>query len=685
MDSGGNRYGVRYTLVDRAARPVWSLDLPDDWPSKDELELKTVDFAQEKGPLLATGTREFTVLFARLGQAVTFSIDPMTGSKWRVAETGRRPFEPPADQHWLTTLQERTAAHLGTIVLRQRDAESPLRDVRDFEVDDHGRFGFLRRDPDATRFVLLDDQGDLVREVALQPELGADASAWLAWCGESRWVVVWSRHQPPESTAAWLDAETGTITTIEAFSAQVIEALAGRRDGGFVALERTETRLETGRAVSVGTSLVAFDATGRSQWRVGEMLLADDDVAVTPSGRVAVIGPVGGVVQVFASDGSLEQTIGLEKAFGRNPSYPSGISADVEGGLLCDDFGSGTPLVRLRADGTLRTALAAHYADGRPTGRLYRVRIDRDGRLWGTDGEALLRLDESGAVDQIVGPAPNSRELGRIASVAVDAADRIFAVDQRTGTLHAFAPGGQPERVFAVEPGEVSRQLSLPDVTVASDGRVCVDVGEVGEPHHLCFESDGQSIPSIEWPGVRFGRGEPEPRTWWFQARSGGFWVEDWTHFSLLDPEGRLLRRIEKRANGGWLREQVSLKPGSDGGVVAIHGSGSFSSSGWSLDVYDELGSPRAAFDMPVEALSHFVAYDGHRLALWHDGAVAVFGVDGMPLGQLRLAVDGRVLKDLPLYFAAGGRELWVFEADGAALHRFSLAWSSPPSPQGHR
>jgi hypothetical protein len=669
-----NRHGVRFTLVDTAARPVWSLELPDDWPFQEKEKLRTVEFVREKSPVLETGPRTFTVVFARAGQAVRFSIESVAKAKWRVTEADRGPFEPPDTKHWLADLQERTSTHLGTVVLHHRNSESPLRDVRDFEVDDQGRFGFLRRDSDATRFVLLDEEGVLVREVALDPgNLGTDAQAKLAWCGESRWVVVWSRHRPPETTAAWLDAETGAITRVEGFSAQVVQALAGRRDGGFVILERTESSNETGGVVFLGTSLVAFDSTGKQRWRVSEALQVNDDVAVTPSGRIGVIGPVQDLVQVFAPDGSSEATFDLEKSLGRKPNYPSGISADADGGFLCDDFGSATPLVRLSADGRLKTAQAPHYPGGRSTGRLFRVRTDRHGRLWGTDGEALLRLDEAGAVDRVVGPAPSTRELGQIASIAIDAADRIYAVDERTGSIHLFAPNGQPERVLAVEPGEVGDQLGLPDVTIASDGRVCLDVGQVGEPRHLCFGDGGRRIPSIEWPAVTSRRDRSERRPWWFQAGTGGFWVQDWTDFSLLDSEGRLLRRVEKRASGGWLRQHVKLTPGPDGGVVAVHGGGALSTAGWSLDVYDNDGSPRAGFDMPADALGYYVAYDGRRLALWHESAVAVFDVDGRRLGRLRLAVDGRVLKDLPLAFAADGQELWVFEQEGAAVHRFSL------------
>ena len=126
------------------------------------------------------------------------------------------------------------------------------------------------------------------------------------------------------------------------------------------------------------------------------------------------------------------------------------------------------------------------------------------------------------------------------------------------------------------------------------DGRVCLDAGEVGEPRHLCFGDGGRRIQSIEWPAENSDRAPSESRPWWFQAGTGRFWVRDWTEFSLLDAEGRVLRRVEKRANGGWLRQYARLTPGPDGGVVAVHGGGSLAPAAWSLDVYDNDGAPRA-------------------------------------------------------------------------------------------
>src|SRR5207247_1729086 len=94
----------------------------------------------------------------------------------------------------------------------------------------------------------------------------------------------------------------------------------------------------------------------------------------------------------------------LEKAWGREPNYPSGVQADVDGGVLVHDFNGDPPLYRMRKDGTVRATLSPHFSDGRVVDGLTRqAHVAPDGNLWATDGQRLLRMDDHGGVDLQLG------------------------------------------------------------------------------------------------------------------------------------------------------------------------------------------------------------------------------------------------------------------------------------------
>src|SRR5262249_18502091 len=176
---------------------------------------------------------------------------------------------------------------------------------------------------------------------------------------------------------------------------------------------------------------VCSEAANRSD----SELLSPDDVTVTTAGEVLVVDVIRRKVVVFDANGSLRRKIDLEKAWGREPNYPSGIARDADGGFIVEDFGAAVPFVRMRPDGTVRGEIQPRYDDGRFTGRLFRVQAGPDGTLWGSDGEALLRLREDGVVEGAAGSPATADDLGEIAALALDSGDQIYAADRRTGAV----------------------------------------------------------------------------------------------------------------------------------------------------------------------------------------------------------------------------------------------------------
>jgi streptogramin lyase len=105
---------------------------------------------------------------------------------------------------------------------------------------------------------------------------------------------------------------------------------------------------------------------------------------------------------------------------------------------LLEDF-HGSPLfIRMRADGTIRSEITAKQPDGRVLDVRAGIQAAPDGRLWACDGYSIVRLTDAGIVDRVLGQAPEGRQLGQIAGIAVDRQGHIYAVESRTGSIHVF-------------------------------------------------------------------------------------------------------------------------------------------------------------------------------------------------------------------------------------------------------
>jgi len=199
----------------------------------------------------------------------------------------------------------------------------------------------------------------------------------------------------------------------------MLSEVAGFPDGGFV----VKGGISSGKSSSTGDdNLYGFDARGRRLWTVQGNNYQDPnglgfpkDVAVTTDGKIAVLDNIRKTVQLLDRAGKHLRTIDLTKAWGRKPNYPSEIAADVDGGFVVEDFGGRPMLVRMKADGTVRAGVDPKFFDGRAFD-VHDLGVAPDGRLWVTDGHALLRLSAEGVVDRVLGEAYDARGSARPAA-----------------------------------------------------------------------------------------------------------------------------------------------------------------------------------------------------------------------------------------------------------------------------
>ena len=431
-------------------------------------------------------------------QRVTFAVARAANGTWAVSELERRPFvETAAAAPKPVEIPALSLRPAGRVVLKGPSAgpEPEVRDVSDFVFDARGRIAFLRRsEGKSVALVVVDQQGKVLHTVPLDSAHAENRAGWsgLTCVGPDKYLLI--RDDPNDGNkmeGALVDLATGKATPIPGFTTTVLSKVAGFPDGGFVV--KGGLAYFRGGATS-DHGLRAFDGRGKRLWSLpgnGDSndpaaLFSPNDLTVTTEGMVAVVDVIRKSVQFFDRAGKHHHTVDLKRAWGREPSYPSDLSADRDGGVVVEDFQGDPPIVRMKADGTVRAQVRPRLKDGR-TFRLSDAQVAPDGALWVSDGHALFRLGESGEVDRVLGEAPDPRRLDQAAGVTLDGKGRIYAVVGRTGAVHVFAPDGQWLRVCLPGTGDVPGELSLPHLTVSDSGDVYLGLDVL----------EKQSIPSL--------------------------------------------------------------------------------------------------------------------------------------------------------------------------------------------
>ncbi len=90
-----SRVGARFALVDREAKPVWSLELPRDYmaPGDEAAKDKLRGWISDHGGILRSDRpNRFDLFFAAESKRVTFAVTKKTPGEWTVTEIARAPF-----------------------------------------------------------------------------------------------------------------------------------------------------------------------------------------------------------------------------------------------------------------------------------------------------------------------------------------------------------------------------------------------------------------------------------------------------------------------------------------------------------------------------------------------------------------------------------------------------------------
>jgi hypothetical protein len=618
---------------------------------------------------------------------------------------------------------------LGSIPIGTGGTKSPGDGAIDFEIDDRGRFGFLKWEgPDGSKesFKLVDGDGKLERSIAVGGlpgfSIGSGHEHALAWIQGNRWLLTDSNDDPgavPTTNAWWIDAGTGTATRIDGFDSPPIRRAVGTGDGGFVLL--TDSRMGWWFRAFVPQELTAYDGNCKQRWMIvdehpkdPEELFYFDDIAVTTNHVVAVLEDKGHKLADYGPDGHLLRIVDVSR--GANDKLPH-ITSDGAGGILFQGYG--VVPSRLTLDGKPIATPKLVYPGGRSLAP-QSVRAAPGGQLWASDGYGLMRLDANGMADQVLGQPPiNPDQLGPVmGSPLVSSNGSIYAIDQRTRSVHVFDDSGKHLRVIHPDAWFLNFEFDWASVSDRGDiflQRRSSDA-TTHEFAHFGRNETHARIEAIVLKGTddssqtrvaRSGNASHAPiavnsarDAWWvLLAQPGGTtrWALNHDGLYRVDATGKVLRWSNQTAQGQklqFIHQGAAVAP--DGSIAIVsevesHAGDPKAGRSTVVTLFSKSGDPVATWPVPDGMIGHYgtMATDGTRIAFLQRSVEASIasgkpGVASVVVTDLRGKPQFRFLPPpaanssgptpVVIYLVehAGARELWLSDTNGT-IDRYAM------------
>lgn len=668
------RIAFSFALHDAEAKVVWKSGDLDVFDGQEDAHEELLDAVQGQGSLLdAADAGRFRVRLARTSESVLFGVE-RAGGGWKVSELERTAWKAPLDEAPTPKLDD-----VAFVTLEARETAvleggaslpHPVRAVAAFEPL-AGELRFVRREPEREFSVVsVDLDGGVLRErVLVLPDADRELHVKFWPLAGRTWIATRSPSGNGARSSAWrIDETTGRCERLEHLDVPSIEEVAARDDGGFVLLATHHGEHTMSNVV------VACDPQGKTLFEIHEggdpkdlaTLFSPEALACAPDGRIAVVDVIRKDLQLFDAGGKHLSTIDLESAFGRKPNYPSGVSRDLDGGWLVEDF-NGTPsLYRLDASCVVQGTIAPQFANGRTISALARnARVAPDGVVWTSDGERLLRLGTDGSVDRVLGTAVDAAALGRVGASAIDVFGRALVQDRDSGAVHVFDATGKRSFVCLPEPKDFERITGIEHLAATSDGGVIV---EASRRSYVRFGADGARIGKLEGLGGEL-----------VFARAGDdAFAIDRADVVCLGKELTPLERIERTPDDRWLDpDELAIAPD---GALAVAQGGSFRGPALPPSVLvlqrREAAAPMIsrAHALPRGASASQLAL-GLRWAVaagYGDDAVLVRRSSGETM-RWRAPGPGSTKRSLRFGFDPQSDDLLVLDAAGLRFHRFAL------------
>lgn len=670
----GGRAGARFTLIDLQAKPVWQLDLPTDYevPGDEKAEDNLRHLIRQGVGILGTNEPgRFDILVAAQKAKKSFSVKSVSG-KWEVQEISQVAFDLTAkSKPQPLNLPEISLTYMDSVTI-QTVPPAPVSGIHSFTFDGNGQIAFVRSDEpirgkvSPTTFIQIDQQGKVLHQIPLAVDVQAN-SQWTgcAWIGGTQFLLTHSNQGfESKSRGWWLDTKTGKLTAVTGFDCPAVDRLLGFADGDWVALATVRHKFTS------TSSMLAFDSRGQRRWertddsnrKDEDRLFGVKDIVRTSRDEIVILGNVLNTVKVFNREGHVQREFDLAESWKREPNYASSIATDRDGGFIVEDFDGKFRFIRMKSDGSVHAEFTPKYEDGRVVNTSDGVQAAPDGRLWACDGNCLVRLTEQGIVDHVVGKAPQPTELNGIASLTVDRKGQIYAVDDRTGSIHVFDRTGKIRHVCQALPTDFQNAVFQPAMAMNDQEEVYLGLGDgqsfdEDERHFSHFSATGQRLENVKLPANRC----------YFQPGTGHVVAIRMHEILLIDPSGQVLQTIRRSPNGNWLNYLDQVAVGADGSIAILNQG--------AMHLYQSNGDPIRTIALP-QALGHFpsLAYDGTRAVISGECGLLLVDNAGKSVRSCRPAEWKDTANEFgEPFLVAGGQELLLYSHGTPILHRYEL------------
>jgi len=665
------------TLLDPKGEQVWSFDFPGEYNNlgkgwnwyRDMVERGIVQTSVDS---LCFSFRSYS-LSSRLSFFI--DIDNESDSGWRVVEAARVEDHLPVETKKIVAqpdIESTELEQVGVIELKIPATEpSPIKDIYDFAIDHAGNIGFAREDKSGTtRFIRVDPTGEILSNFAL--DLPKDEEAgWprVVPVSNDRWLLMReSRAKVVGTRAWWIDADTGELDLIERFTSGRIESLVPTGDGGFITLASRNMEY------TIEDEINRYDREGRLLWNQqgpdfsrGCTLQAAtwvEDIGV------ATLSGISDTIEFFDMEGKHQRSINLDDILDFEPNYVTGLTTDLNGGLILHDFNGTPPIYRINAQGSVITQFQPRFPDGRVFRISGDVQVAPDGTLWTSDQHSLLRLNKEGVVDKIIGYQPDNDTLDEILAMTIDSKGNIYAVNERTAAVHVFDNKGEPLRICRPRPTDFATDGGIGSITVDGDGNIYYETGAYINDHDRGYLGLSAQCDRIGFNHLGLDWITEE---WRFKPGSRERWVLGYHEIYLLDADGKVTKTIKRRPNRNWLQNVQDGAVASDGSLAAIACPRDWGVRGSAeLCIYDGNGGPIRTIPLAEDSIFARIAFNGSTVITVDDGTIHLYDVNGeAPRKFVLPEVEGQMYW-FP-FMSPDGTEVWMRAHDSMTLLRYKL------------
>ncbi|HSF18118.1 MAG TPA: hypothetical protein VLK65_21460 [Vicinamibacteria bacterium] len=620
-----------------------------------EFTRRLEDPAPRTSSIASVTAAGFAIAQKEAGELVDFAVTPLDG-RFLVTEAGRRPAPLPEDL--FANAPELELPLLGTIDLGGSRGEE-LGRITDFDIDGKGRFGFVPCEPTRRSLKVVDQKGSVVADVPIELAYGTASCFLVAWLAEDTWVVAARNPGGDLARPIAVDIHTRQVRTFATLEGAYLSSLRGAKGRGVLILHGLSGVLRY--LDPQGDELVHLLKDNNDE----RALFSPEDMDGIPDGGFAVLDVIRHVVQRFGSDGGYIDAIDLESVLGKEPGYPATLAASPDGRFAIWDFSAERPLILLTNGGALLAEWMPTYEDGSFTGNLQDLRYGPDGRLWATDGEALLRLNNDGVVDAVVGRRPEKNQLTEVSAAVRDAGGKFYLLDRRTASIHVFDPDGTFSHRCDPAPGDLDEQLDSAQLSVSGDGTVYLSNRD--RDLYLLFDADGQRVER------RPTRLDTIAEDWYAQPKGSDLWITTMEDLFLTDTTGNFVHRIRRHGDRTWLDSPNAAAVASDGTVALLTGERGFSSEEASLGVFTTDGEAVATRHFPGLDRFASIAFDADVIVLGTGNELLIRDRGGEPLGRF-VPDSGYDRGHWSHFLSDEGRELQLLDTSARRVYRYDLS-----------